>query len=61
MNITKITPISFKGVYRPNNTSEDDLKRVEQDLKLAKSLPPVVPENKPDGKLNLENRLYYLV
>lgn len=58
MNITKITPISFNGFYKPNGMSEDDLKRIEQDLELFK--PPVIPEEKSNGRLNLQNRLYYL-
>lgn len=58
MNITKITPISFKGFYKPNSTSEGDLKRIEQDLELFK--PPVIPEDKTEGRLNLQSRLYYL-
>lgn len=59
MNITKITPISFKGFYKPNSVPEGDLKRIEQDLELFK--PPVIPEEKSNGRLNLQNRLYYLV
>lgn len=59
MNITKITPISFKGFYKPNSVPEGDLKRIEQDLELFK--PPVIPEDKTSGKLNLQNRIYYLV
>lgn len=58
MNITKITPISFNGFYKPNGMPEDDLKRIEQDLELFK--PPVIPEEKSNGRLNLQNRLYYL-
>ena len=58
MNITKITPISFKGFYKPNSVPESDLKRIEQDLELFK--PPVIPEEKSNGRLNLQNRLYYL-
>lgn len=58
MNITKITPISFKGYYKPNSTIEDDLKRIEQEAEVTKQT--VIPEDKTEGKLNLQNRLYYL-
>lgn len=58
MNITKITPISFNGFYKPNSVPEGDLKRIEQDLEFFK--PPVIPEEKSNGRLNLQNRLYYL-
>ena len=58
MNITKITPISFNGFYKPNATLEDDIKSLEQTLGAVKK--PVIPEDKTEGKLNLQNRLYYL-